>query len=122
MVEDNVDAAESVALLLQTDGHTVEVAHDGAAALVLLERFVPEVILLDIGLPEMDGYLLAQTIRAKFPRLVARLCAMTGYGRAEDRSLAREAGFDDHLTKPVDPEQLLKLIATLPASVPTREL
>ena len=122
VVEDNVDAAESVALLLQTDGHTVEVAHDGAAALVLLERFVPEVILLDIGLPEMDGYLLAQTIRAKFPRLVARLCAMTGYGRAEDRSLAREAGFDDHLTKPVDPEQLLKLIATLPASVPTREL
>jgi signal transduction histidine kinase/ActR/RegA family two-component response regulator len=121
LVEDNLDAAESLALLLQMDGHTVEVANDGAAALATLERFTPEVILLDIGLPEMDGYLLAQTIRAKSPALAARLYAMTGYGRPEDRSLAQQAGFDDHLTKPVDPEQLLALIAASPRSVPASD-
>jgi CheY-like chemotaxis protein len=106
-----VDAATSLALLLESVGHEICVTHDGAAALAALEHFASDVILLDIGLPGMVGYRVAQSIRQRFPNLTSRLYAMTGYGRTEDRQLALAAGFDDHLTKPVDPERLLRLIA-----------
>lgn len=111
VVEDSVDSATSLALLLESAGHEIRVTHDGAAALAALEHFASDVILLDIGLPGMDGYMVAQSIRTRFPKLTSRLYAMTGYGSMEDRELALAAGFDDHLTKPVDPERLLQLIA-----------
>jgi CheY-like chemotaxis protein len=106
-----------VALLLEAEGHEVLVARDGVEALATLERFAAEVILLDIGLPGIDGYVVAQSIRARFPNSRARLVAVTGYGRAEDRQLALAAGFDDHLTKPVEPERLLEMLRDGPACI-----
>jgi CheY-like chemotaxis protein len=111
VVEDNHDSAESLALLLRMAGQEVVVVHDGPAALSALESFVADFILLDIGLPGMDGYLVAQSIRTRFPDRATLLYAMTGYGRPEDRAQAIAAGFDDHLTKPVDPERLLAMTA-----------
>jgi PAS domain S-box-containing protein len=110
VVDDNDDAAASLAMLLVSAGHEVRTAHDGAAALSSLHNFPAEVVLLDIGLPGADGYVVAQSIRERFPHVARRLYALTGYGREEDRALALSAGFDDHFTKPVDPERLLQLI------------
>lgn len=111
VVDDNVDAAESLATLLRMAGYDVRTAPDGKSALALLEQFPAEAILLDIGLPGGDGYVIAQAIRERFPGIPRRLYALTGYGREEDRELAVSAGFDVHLTKPVDPEQLLKRLS-----------
>ena len=111
IVEDNVDSAESLALLLSTDGHEVRIAHDGAAALQTLENFAADLVLLDIGLPGMDGYVVAQTIRERNRERGPRVYALSGYGRPEDRARALASGFDEHLTKPVDPSCLLTLIA-----------
>jgi signal transduction histidine kinase/CheY-like chemotaxis protein len=110
IVEDNEDAAESLLMLLQMDGHDVKVEHEGSTALALLEDYPAEIAFIDIGLPGMDGYSLAQAIRARFATRALRLYAMTGYGRPEDRALALAAGFDEHLTKPVDPERLTMLL------------
>ena len=110
IVDDNIDAAESLAMLLKLAGHEVRTAHDGPTAFKLLEQFAAELIFLDIGLPSMDGYRVAETIRERFPAAARRLYALTGYGRDEDRSRAQSAGFDGHLTKPVDPDLLLSLI------------
>jgi len=112
VVEDNVDSAETLAWLLRMDGHEVLVAFDGAAALSALRHFPADVVLMDIGLPGLDGYLVAHSIRTEFPDLAPRLLAMTGYGRAEDRKQALDAGFEQHLTKPVDPECLLAIIGS----------
>jgi signal transduction histidine kinase/DNA-binding response OmpR family regulator len=101
IVDDNQDAAESLRLALNILGHTVEVAHDGPAALEKLRHFTPDVALLDIGLPVMDGYELAQRIRAE-QGLATRLLAITGYAQQRDRERSAEAGFDAHLVKPVD--------------------
>ena len=95
------DAAESLAMLLETLGHEVRLAHDGASALALVEADPPDVILLDIGLPGMTGYELAQLVRGDPQLASVRLVALTGYGREQDRARAMEAGFDVHLTKPV---------------------
>jgi two-component system CheB/CheR fusion protein len=111
VVEDNRDSAEALALLLRTAGQEVVVVYDGPAALSALDGFVADFILLDIGLPGMDGYLVAQSIRTRFPERATLLYAMTGYGRPEDRAQALAAGFDDHLTKPADPERLLAMMA-----------
>jgi signal transduction histidine kinase/ActR/RegA family two-component response regulator len=112
VIEDNLDAAESMRALLLTDGHIVEVVQDGAAGLAKLEDFRAEIVLLDIGLPRMDGYMVAHAIRERFAlgRRRPRLLALTGYGREEDRKAALKAGFDGHLAKPVDPVRLLALI------------
>jgi PAS domain S-box-containing protein len=111
IVEDNVDSAESLAMLLRLEGHDVRAVHDGTDALRELEGFPATFVLLDIGLPNMDGYVVAQAIRERFPQTPMRLYALTGYGRDEDKALAASSGFDGHLTKPVDPARLLDIIA-----------
>jgi signal transduction histidine kinase/CheY-like chemotaxis protein len=112
VVDDNSDVAESIAMLLELQGHQVEIANDGPQALTAALRFAPEVVVLDIGLPGMDGYEVARRLRArpatKQPML---LIALTGYGREEDREQALAAGCDHHLIKPADLEELKALIA-----------
>ena len=106
-MDDDADSAESQAILLRLDGHEVLTLLDGRTALAEAAIFEPDVVMLDIGLPDMDGYEVAR--RLKRSGCTARLIAITGYGRAEDRERAREAGFDDHLLKPVDPHSLAQL-------------
>jgi PAS domain S-box-containing protein len=110
VVDDNADAAESMALLLQLEGHEVEMAFDGRSALMVARRLRPAVVLLDIGLPGMSGYEVARELRREAATRGAVLIALTGYGQAEDRARSRAAGFDHHLTKPVDHDALAALI------------
>jgi len=111
---DNRDAAESLAALLELEGHQVTLAFDGAAALIAYERERPEVCLLDIGMPHRSGNEVATQIRAGRDGGAPTLVAITGWGQESDRSQALAAGFDHHLTKPVDPAQLLRLLAEPP--------
>jgi PAS domain S-box-containing protein len=111
VVDDNVDAAESVAMIFRLLRQNVRVAHDGASALVLAEEFNPELIVLDIGLPGMDGYEVARRLRNENQSQPPFLVAMTGYGQDDDRQRSRSAGFDVHLVKPVDPEELRRLLS-----------
>jgi PAS domain S-box-containing protein len=101
VVDDNRDSADSLALLLRETGHTVETAYDGVEALAAARRFAPAVVLLDIGLPGMDGYEVARSLRRE-PGRVPLLVALTGYGQDDDRARALEAGFDEHLVKPAN--------------------
>jgi CheY-like chemotaxis protein len=113
VVDDNVDAADSLARLLsRVYRQDVQVAHDGPEALELAGTFRPEVILLDIGMPGMDGYEVVRRIKARGDLNAARLVALTGWGQEADRLLSREAGFDHHLVKPIDPEDLCRLLAS----------
>jgi CheY-like chemotaxis protein len=112
IVEDNVDAAETLAELLDLWGYQVRVVHDGPMALEVAATYRPEIILLDIGLPEMDGYEVARRLRAAERLTGALLVALTGYGQEEHRREAIEAGFSRHLTKPVDPLRLQQLLET----------
>jgi signal transduction histidine kinase/CheY-like chemotaxis protein len=109
LVDDNGDAAELLSDLLRSIGHDVVVAHDGPQALATAVRYNPDVAILDIGLPVMDGYELAGRLVATLPH-TPFLVALTGYGQENDRTRARDAGFDEHIVKPVDPAHLLKLI------------
>jgi two-component system CheB/CheR fusion protein len=111
IVDDNVDAAESMAMLIRSWGHEAAVAHTAMSALELAQQFVPETALLDIGLPDMDGYALARRLRAQTNGSL-QLVAMTGYGRTEDRNAARDAGFDVHLVKPAEPHELARVLAS----------
>jgi signal transduction histidine kinase len=113
IVDDNRDAADSLALLLELEGHEVCAVYSAPAALEHARRFNPSVVLLDIGLPEMDGYEVARRMRAMPELRDVRLVAVTGYGQAEDRRRTRDAGFDDHLTKPVDLSNVERTIAGL---------
>ena len=113
VVDDNVDTAESEAELAKFWGHEVAIAQNGAAAIELASKFQPHIALIDIGLPEMNGYEVAKRLRQLPDVSRALLVAITGYGREEDQKAARDAGFDLHLTKPVDPVRLEKLLATL---------
>jgi PAS domain S-box-containing protein len=116
IVDDNVDAANSLAMLLATHGHETEVAYGAKEALARIETLRPDVALLDIGLPEMNGYELAKRLRA-IPMLNdLRLIALTGYGQSEDRQRALSVGFSGHLVKPVDLAALEKVLAADPAS------
>ena len=110
VVDDNVDAATTLASFIELYGHEVAVVHDSLKALELIETTLPMVCVLDIGLPKMDGYQLAQRIRASKTMTDATLIAVTGYGREEDKKAAFMAGFDHHLVKPVDFEMLIKRI------------
>jgi two-component system CheB/CheR fusion protein len=111
IVEDGDDARESLRLLLENAGHVVETAEDGPTGLSKLQAFHPEVALIDVGLPGLDGYALARLAREHPETSDIRLVAVTGYGQAEDRRRALAAGFDLHLTKPVDPATLRDLLA-----------
>ena len=112
VVDDNVDAADTLAELLSLWGHTARVAYDGRTALAEVRSWRPDVVLLDIGLPGMDGYAVAREIRELPDLAEVRLLAVTGYGQDADRRRAREAGFDSHLTKPVDAAELRSVLET----------
>jgi CheY-like chemotaxis protein len=111
VVDDNRDAAESLAMFLQLDGHVVHTAYDGTEAIDAAESFRPEIVLLDIGMPKLNGYDVCRRIRGQEWGRNMLIIAQTGWGQEEDKRRTREAGFDDHLVKPVDPARLTKLIA-----------
>ncbi|MFN0196858.1 MAG: PAS domain S-box protein [Planctomycetaceae bacterium] len=113
VVDDNVDAAQMLGMLLQTSGHDVRTAHDGPAALEATLDYRPHVVLLDIGLPGMNGLEVARRLRLHPELGNMVLVAMTGYGQAADRQRSREAGFDHHLVKPADFEQVRELLASV---------
>ena len=115
VVDDNEDAAEWLATLLNLRGHETHVAHDGIEAIQAAERILPDVVLLDIGLPRMDGYEVCRRIREQPWGKDMVLVALTGWGQEEDRQKSREAGFDWHLIKPVDDEIIMNLLASLPS-------
>jgi CheY-like chemotaxis protein len=110
IVEDSRDAADSLRMLLELLGHQVEVAYSGPEGVRRARQWRPDVVLCDIGLPGLDGYEVAGELRHDPATAKARLIAITGYGQEEDRRRAREAGFDHHLTKPVDPVALQPLL------------
>ncbi len=118
IVDDNRDAAESLAELLAVTGHTPATAHDGIEAVEAAEAFQPEIILLDIGLPGMDGYECCRAIRKQPWGRPIWIVGTTGWGQDEDRRKSKQAGFDAHLVKPVDPKALLSLMTSLPPSRP----
>ena len=111
VVDDNADAAQMLATLLEAHGHLVSVEYDGTSGLARALRERPEVMLLDIGLPDMDGHELARRLRSSPETANAMLIALTGYGQSEDRERARQAGFDRHLVKPADLSELLRILA-----------
>ncbi len=115
VVDDNEDSADLLREMLQWVGHDGAVAHDGPAALEIAERFEPEVALLDIGLPVMDGYELGRRLHATPRGARSRLIALTGYGQDRDREQSRLSGFEAHLVKPIDAAHLLKIVAGDPA-------
>jgi len=115
VVDDNVDSADSIAMLLQVSGHDVRVAYSGPDALERAAEYQPDIVLLDIGLPGMDGYEVARRLRAHTQLEKVKLIAVTGYGQDADRLQSQEAGFDYHLVKPVDAQKLQDLLVELMA-------
>ena len=113
IVEDNLDTAESLRLLLEVHGHRVRVANSGTVAIEMALAHRPDVALIDIGLPGMDGYEVARRMRLESTLRDTVLVALSGYGRDQDRNAATLAGFDHYLVKPVEPDDLEKLIQTL---------
>jgi CheY-like chemotaxis protein len=120
IVDDNHDAADALGMALGLEGHSIETAHDGPEALAAAAEFEPDAVVLDIGLPEMDGYEVARRLRGnpRFANLL--LLAVSGYGRDDDRRRSREAGFDHHLTKPVSVDELNALIVSQARKDPER--
>jgi PAS domain S-box-containing protein len=112
VVDDNLDGAESLSHMLGLLGHVTEMVHDGPAALDAVGGFRPEIVLLDIGLPGMDGYEVAHRLRAEPGTAEVILVALTGWGSGDDRRRTREAGFDHHLTKPVAPDELRRVLGS----------
>jgi CheY-like chemotaxis protein len=113
VVDDNVDAADSLSLFLRIAGYQTRVAYDGRTAVEMAEILKPGVVLLDLGLPYLNGHEVARRLRALPWGRTARLIALTGWGQEEDVLRSRQSGFDDHLTKPVDPEVLIQRIMLL---------
>jgi CheY-like chemotaxis protein len=110
LVDDNRDAADSLALLLGLEGHDVRVAYAGRPAIQVAHEFQPEIAVLDLGLPDLSGYDVARLLRQDPALGRIELIALTGWGQDEHRKRAIEAGFDHHLTKPVDLEQFARLL------------
>jgi len=121
VVDDNIDAAESTAAYLRLEGHEVKTVNDGNDALASVRVFAPHVIVLDIGLPGLDGYAVARRLRADGDTSHTLLIALTGYGQKEDRDRAKEAGFDHHFTKPADPQQIQLAIEQGRTAAPAQE-
>jgi two-component system, chemotaxis family, CheB/CheR fusion protein len=113
VIDDNKDAAESMSMLFELWGHDVICAYDGRAALETAAKYRPDAVFLDIGLPGMDGYEIAERLRELPESAHTVLVAITGYGQDEDRRRSREAGIDHHLVKPVSPETLHELLDSL---------
>ena len=111
VVDDSVDSAETLGELLRIWGHDVRLAHDGPGAIEAAREYRPEVILLDIGLPGMDGFAVARQLKTEGLQ-TRMLVALTGYGEQTDKQRSQQAGFHHHLVKPVDPEALQKLIGS----------
>ena len=111
MVDDNRDATQLLAMLLTLSGHDAHVAHDGLEAVDKAAQLSPDIILLDIGLPGINGFEAARRIRKQSQGKGPLLVALTGWGHDEDRQKSREAGFNAHIVKPVDPDVLAKLLA-----------
>ncbi len=114
IVDDNRDAANTLGALLQLIGADARVVYDGATALEALVEFRPSVVLLDLGMPGMDGYEVARRIRAQPQTRDTALIALTGWGEASDRQRSRQAGFQHHLVKPVDANAMQAVLASLP--------
>ncbi len=110
VADDNEDSAQSFAMLLSFSGHEVRVAHDGAAALDALREFRPDIAFLDIGMPRLTGYQVAEAVRSESWGHGMKLIAVTGWGQPEDSQRAHLAGFDRHLVKPIDPAELDRLL------------
>ena len=119
IVEDNLDAAEMLELAVRQLGHVSKVANDGATAITIATQFAPDVVLLDIGLPVMNGYAVARTLREQPDFTNVHIAAVTGWGQEEDRRKAREAGFDSHFTKPLSPAALQDLLTTIAHRIPS---
>jgi PAS domain S-box-containing protein len=117
VVDDNADAADGLAAALKLKGHEARAVYDGPSALALAEAFRPQAVLLDLGLPGMDGHEVARRLREKPELKGAWVAAVTGWGQPEDRQRSKELGFDRHLVKPVKPSALARLLAELKASV-----
>ena len=111
VVDDDLDGAETLAILLRVGGHEVQVAHDGPSTLKVAAAFLPDVVFLDLGMPGMDGFETARHLRKIVGLDTAVLVALTGYGREEDRQRAVEAGFDHFLVKPTPPKALTDIAA-----------
>jgi PAS domain S-box-containing protein len=120
IVDDNRDAADSLAALLALYGHEVRIAHDGAAAIATALSYLPNLIFLDIGMPGMDGYEVARRIRAEPTLRGTVVTALTGWGQQEDRRRTAEAGFDHHMVKPPDPKAVVSLLESLTLASLTR--
>jgi CheY-like chemotaxis protein len=120
IADDNRDSAETLAQLLRMEGHEVTIVHDGPGALAVFADVRPDIVLLDIGMPGLSGYEVAQRMRVSAPKPAVKLIAITGWGQENDKVRAFAAGFDHHLTKPVDPQHLLDLIQsdTMPRKLP----
>jgi CheY-like chemotaxis protein len=119
LVDDNVDGVQALAELLRECGHDVEAVYDPASALQIVPRFAPEIAVIDIGLPVMDGYELVHRLRAELASRECLFIALTGYGQDADRQRSRRAGFHHHFVKPLDPSRLLGLIETLSPRAPS---
>jgi CheY-like chemotaxis protein len=120
VVDDNRDAAETLAELLRFAGHTVTVCHDGVQALDAAEAFRPDVVLLDIGMPKLDGHEVARRLRARSWGRHLRIIALSGFGQVDDRQRSIAAGCDDHLIKPVTDAELRRAVARPAAAPATR--
>jgi CheY-like chemotaxis protein len=117
IVDDNQDAANSLAVLLRLQGHEVRIAYRGAAALEMTKAGAPDVVFLDIGMPGMDGYEVARRLRQQPGLEQVMLVALTGWGQQEDRRRTADAGFDHHLVKPPEPKALEELLSDLPKRI-----
>lgn len=113
VVDDNRDAADSLAAILRVEGHEARAAYSGAEAVLTAEEMKPDVVLLDIQMPEMSGYDVARALRDYRRGLRTLIVAVTAYGQESDKLAARQAGFHHHITKPVDPARVLEIIESL---------
>jgi CheY-like chemotaxis protein len=110
VADDNEDSAQSFAMLLSFSGHEVRIAHDGAEALDAVRDFRPDFVFLDIGMPRLSGYEVAEAVRAEPWGREVKLIAVTGWGQPDDKLRAETAGFDRHLLKPIDPAEVDRLL------------
>ena len=110
VADDNEDSAQSFAMLLSFSGHEVRIAHDGEEALDAMRDFRPDIAFLDIGMPRLSGYEVAELVRAEPWGREMKLIAVTGWGQPDDKARARSAGFDQHLVKPIDPTDVERLL------------